>query len=265
MGTSASSNGPGSGVSLDPEWLDDIGIPNIDQESDGNMNSDVIIAPRARFSNARRNLGEFVRSGDRDSLRRSLGHYSGTGMGGSRKLAQRMRVSTSIAEGMVHTFRALRDDANFELRSVISKLKEQGANATQIIAAFVSHVCPDGGSLDEISSRNSGTAALSEFLDRNPEADIVNLSDDQIWSLTSSFLANEVFNRIQMDIGQAFEMQDLPFPDRISRMNEMKVFIRVEIATQLNDIRSKDIQNADISKLLQQTIQNTFEIYEVEV
>lgn len=28
MGTSASSMGPGAGVSLDPEWLDDIELPN---------------------------------------------------------------------------------------------------------------------------------------------------------------------------------------------------------------------------------------------
>jgi len=265
MGTSASSNGPGSGVSLDPEWLDDIEIPNDEQKSDGNVSSGVIIAPRARFSNARRNLGEYVRSGDRNSLRKSLGNYSRNGMGGSQNFARRMRVSTSIAGGMFQTFRSLRDDTNFELRSVISKLKEQGANASKIISEFISHVCPDGGSLDEISSRNSGTAALSEFLERNPDADIVNLSDDQIWSLTSSFLANEIFSRIQMDIGQAFETRDIPFPDRISRMNEMKDFIQVEIATQLNEIRSRDIYNADISKLFQKTIQNTFELYEVEI
>ena len=35
MGTSASSTGPGAGVSLDPEWLDDIELPNQgDNQSD---------------------------------------------------------------------------------------------------------------------------------------------------------------------------------------------------------------------------------------
>lgn len=33
MGTSASSMGPGAGVSLDPEWLDDIELPNQDNAS----------------------------------------------------------------------------------------------------------------------------------------------------------------------------------------------------------------------------------------
>ena len=84
MGTSASSNGPGSGVSLDPPWLDDIdestsNLPGITQsEVDGKKNTtpdevqkDVVIAPKGRFSSARRNLGEYVRSGSQDSLRRS--------------------------------------------------------------------------------------------------------------------------------------------------------------------------------------------------
>ena len=36
MGTSASSMGPRAGVSLDPEWLDDIELPNQDNaQSDG--------------------------------------------------------------------------------------------------------------------------------------------------------------------------------------------------------------------------------------
>ena len=40
MGTSASSMGPGAGVSLDPEWLDDIKLPNQDNEQPDCQNDD---------------------------------------------------------------------------------------------------------------------------------------------------------------------------------------------------------------------------------
>ena len=40
MGTSASSMGPGAGVSLDPEWLDDIELPNQDNASLNDYNND---------------------------------------------------------------------------------------------------------------------------------------------------------------------------------------------------------------------------------
>ena len=96
MGTSASSKGPGAGVSFDPPWLDDIDVPGQDNQNN-NVNPAIGIAPKARFGSARRSMGEYVRSGSKDSARRSLGHYSKTGMGGAQNVARRMRTSTKTA------------------------------------------------------------------------------------------------------------------------------------------------------------------------
>ena len=68
---------------------------------------------------------------------------------------------------------------NSLLEKTLSALKSQGADAPQIISAIVNHACPQGGSLDEISSKNSATAALSEYLEKYPDTDIFHLSDDQ--------------------------------------------------------------------------------------
>ena len=278
MGTSASSNGPKSGISLDPPWLDDIDMDknpfeNHDQDKeeifDDIQQNDVqqlqILAPRARFSSARRNLSDYVRSGSTDSLRQSLGNYSRTGMGGAAAVSRRMRVSARVGANFFDTFRSLRDDAEFALGKTLSALKSQGADAPQIISAIVNHACPQGGSLDEISSKNSATAALSEYLEKYPDTDIFHLSDDQMWALTGTYLGNEIFSRIQMDVGQAFENSAIPFPDRIKRLNEMKEFIQVEVSNQLNKVRDTASQVVNTKKLLQETIKATFEIYEVAV
>ena len=74
MGTSASSKGPGAGVSFDPPWLDEIDVPG--QNKQDNVNPATGISPKARFGSARRSMGEYVRSGSKESARRSLGHYS---------------------------------------------------------------------------------------------------------------------------------------------------------------------------------------------
>ncbi len=264
MGTSASSKGPGAGVSFDPPWLDNIDVPGQDNQNN-NVNPAVGIAPKARFGSARRSMGEYVRSGSRDSVRRSLGHYSKTGMGGAQNVARRMRTSTKTASNFFNTSRSLRDDTTFSLGKEISELKNRGANASEIIDAIVDHVCPNGGSADEISCRDSGTSALSEFMDQNPDADFGNLSDDQIWSLTAIYLGNEVFNRIQMDIGQAFEKQDVPYVDRVTRLNDMREYIQSEIAIQMDALRKTADQNVDMNQLFQDTIKNTFEVFEVEV
>ncbi|MCQ2499041.1 MAG: hypothetical protein MJ133_08650 [Lachnospiraceae bacterium] len=263
MGTSASSNGPGSGVSFDPPWLDDVEVPN--QQKNDKSNEQPVLAPRARFGNARRNMGEYVRSGDRDSARRALGHYSKTGMGGAQNVAKRMRTSTKVATTFFNTFRSLREDDSFALGKKLKELQSQGAGANQIIDAIVGHVCPVGGSIDETSCRDSGTAAISEFLVENPDADVCNLDDDQIWSLTATYLGNEVFGRVQMDIGQAFEKQEVSIEDRVIRLNDMREYIQSEIAIQMNKLRENAGKKLDINKLLSDTIRNTFEVYEVDV
>lgn len=264
MGTSASSKGPGAGVSFDPPWLDDIDVSGQDNQNN-NVNPAIGIAPKARFGSARRSMGEYVRSGSKDSAGRSLGHYSKTGMGGAQNVARRMRTSTKTASNFFNTFRSLRDDTTFSLGKEISELKNRGADASEIIDAIVGHVCPKGGSVDEVSCRDSGTSALSEFMDQNPDADFSNLSDDQIWSLTAIYLGNETFNRIQMDIGQAFEKQDVPYVDRVNRLNDMRDYIQSEIGTQMDALRKTTDQNVDMNQLFQDTIKNTFEVFEVEV
>lgn len=102
-------------------------------------------------------------------------------------------------------------------------------------------------------------------MDQNPDADFGNLSDDQIWSLTAIYLGNEAFNRIQMDIGQAFEKQDVPYVDRVTRLNDMREYIQSEIAIQMDALRKTADQNVDMNQLIQDTIKNTFEVFEVEV
>lgn len=280
MGTSASSMGPGAGVSLDPEWLDDIEMPNRDDTQSDNQNDDSEndkqsdeknrednnnIAPKFRFASARRSMGEYVHSGSKDSLRKSLGHYSKNGMGGAKRLSKRMRTSAKVAANIFHTFQSLRDNENFPLGKIISELRGRGANANEIIDTIIDNVCPIGGSLDEISCKDSGRFALCEFMSQNPDTDISKLTDDEIWYLTSTFLGNEAFSRIQLDIGQPFEKQEVSVAERVNRMNEMKEYIQSEISVQLNRLRESESQMIDLPKLFQTAIKNTFEVYEVEV
>ena len=274
MGTSASSTGPGAGVSFDPPWLDDIDIPNHQKpneindnpkqnESDKETDMPKWVAPKARFGSSRRSLGEYVRSGNKDYAYKALGRYSKTGMGGARNVARRMRVSTSVASNFFKTLHALKEDESFELGHVLTELQSSGANAAQIIDVIIKHVCPDGGSLDEVSCRDSGTAALSVFMELNPDTDICNLNDDQIWTLTSMFLSNEIFSRIQMDIGQVLEKQNVPYATVVTRLNDIRDYIQSEIASQLNNIRETAHQQVDMNKLFQDVIKNTFEVFEV--
>jgi len=281
MGTSKSSNGPGPGVSFDPPWLDNINLPNpesspiddqktTEQKLESNetkIPTFVNIAPPARFFGARTNIGNYVKSGNKASLRLALGHYSKTGMGGTKNVSKRMRVSTSVGSKLFNTLQSVRNGNNQTLSNLFAKLKSNNADVYQFIDAIVDNVCPHGGSLDEVSCQNSVFSALSEFLDKNPDADISNLSDDSLWSLTASFLGHEAFSRVQLDIGQSFESKQVPLSERMTRLNDMREYIEAEISAQLNILRSSERNQSSesLQMTLMRAIKNTFQVFEVEV
>jgi len=281
MGTSKSSNGPSSGVSFDPPWLENINLPNPEltpvddqktteqkpEDSKTKTLAPLSMAPPARFRGARTNIGNYARTGNKDSLRHALGNYSKTGMGGAKNVSSRMRVSTSVGSNLFNALESFRNGSNQTLSDLFTKLKSNGADAYQFIDAIVENVCPNGGSLDEVSCQNSVFSALSEFFDKNPDTDISNLSDDNLWSLTASFLGHEAFSRVQLDIGQSFESEQISLSERMTRLNDMREYIEAEISTQLNILRIKEGNQSSesLKNILKIAIENTFLVFEVEV
>ena len=276
MGTSASSNGPHGGVSFDPPWLDDIEIPgnkvdtDLPNENDPHTQEEQIdpskvnIAPPRRFSNARRALTEYTRSGDSDSLRRALGHYSRTGMGGAQNVAKRMRTSTKSASALFGVLRSVRENIDPKIKEWISALTSRNASASEIADEIISIVTPLGGSIDEIACKESMAQALESLIVKNPEVDLLNLSDDNIWSLIESFLGYEAFKRLCLDIGQPFEKSSLNPRVKVSLMNEMHRYLEAEIYVQIEKLRhnTQDINSNHLNTILQDALANTFFVYE---
>jgi len=264
MGTSASHSGPKSSRPLDPPWLSDIMLGQVPLAPINPSLDMPKLAPVARYKDARRNLTDYAKSGNKQSLTRSLGHYSKTGMGGASGVANRMQNSTRTAAGIHSALSSLRDGSLPSIANDIAKLKSEGAGIYSIIDIFVRHVCPDGGSLDETSARDSASAALSELFERNPNADIQNLSDDDSWSVVSAFLGYEAFNRIQLDIGQTFEKLD-SLSERTYRLQEMREYLEAEVTVQVNTLRSENpnTPSSSLHELLRAAIERTFRVFEV--
>src|SRR5207244_1939990 len=111
MGTSRSSSGSPSGVALVPIWVPDLPAPaegvvapppqeptDTPPESEQQVEVSVPRAPARRFATARSNLGRFATSGNREALGRALGHYVGTGLGGSRTALKRLGGTIRTAD-----------------------------------------------------------------------------------------------------------------------------------------------------------------------
>lgn len=272
MGTSASHAGPGSGISFDPPWLDDIELPGTEDTDDATDQKNTEkaggtvewIAPPRRFQSARSELNRYYRTGNKENLTRALGHYSKTGMGGAKNVASRMRLSSAFA---AHLLSSLSNNIsnNDPLRNLISDLHQNAAGATATISAIVKSICPQGGSLDEVSISVSTAHALSDLYESNVDIDIGHLSEDEIWELASSFLSYEASNRIQLDIGRGIESVDISVSERLSRQNDMSDFLRAEIVAQINKIRNEPGSKTTsyLNDIMHNAIELTFKVFEV--
>jgi len=280
MGTSSSSSGPKSGVSFDPPWLNSVasalGSP-LEQISGEQVvqnpqqaepaKQPLGIAPPGRFGNARRYLGEYIKTGDRGSLRKALGNYSRKGMGGASNVANRMRASTSAGAGLFNFLQGIRDSSDTKVRDWVNQLSAKNLSAYEIADEIINQIVSTGGSPEEESCKDSMSQAISELLIIHPDVDLLAMGNDSIWTVMELFIANEAFNRLNFDIGQLFESAKYLPREAVSRMNDMREYLKSEISAQIQELRT-DISNPsteELNKLLQSALTRTFEIFEEEV
>ena len=284
MGTSASSNGPGGGVPFDPPWLDDIASPepNDGMKPDDQKNGDSEpgdnqpehppqppskppeLAPPRRFFNARRALGDFAQTGEKDSFRKAVGHYSHTGMGGAKNAANRMRTSTRTGANLFGLLQSAREGTDSAINEWVTSLTGRKADAQEVADEIIRRVAPSGGSQDEAACRESMAQAMEDLLTEKPNVELLHLGDDDIWALIESFLGYEAFNRLCLDIGQVFENSALNPRDQVTRMNEMREYLKAELCAQIEDLRQTmpDAASNQLQVVLQSALQNTFIVYE---
>ena len=278
MGTSTSSSGPASGISMDPPWLDDINssstLPsdsNAGEESNSPIEQSAsqepkLVAPPARFGTARKNLGEFARTGSQDSFKKAVGQYSKKGMGGATNVAKRMRASTSSVSGLVSFLRDVKSNTLPDIRDWAKNLMSKSPTAHEVIDAIIDRVTNEGGIIDEESIKDSMANAMSDLLEQNPNLDLLNLGDDESWDLIENFLSYEASNRLQLDIGQLLERTLSP-TELVQRTDEMREYLKSEISAQLQPYKSSD-KHPDIGKLnavIHQALESTFIVFEGEI
>jgi deoxyhypusine synthase len=225
------------------------------------------IAPPRRFGNARRYMGEYASSGDRAALKKSLGSYSRKGMGGASNVASRMKTSTSAGAGLFNFLQGVRDSSDAGVRDWVNQLTSKNLSAYEVADQIIDQVISTGGSIEEESCRDSMAQAMSELLTINPDINLVNMDNDSIWTVLELFMANEAFNRINLDIGQLFESAKYSPREAVSRMNGMRDYLKSEISAQMQELR-KNTSNptkAEMNWLLQTAIKITFEVFEEEI
>lgn len=253
MGTSTSSKGGKSGSPFDPEWLPsggDDGTGSTDageretagdqatsdnaesaESSEGGGGSPVEaeLAPSRRFAEARTKMSAYLSGGGRESLRAATKSMVNKGMGGSSRAASTMRNTAQGAGRLGQFLATARDGTDPKVVDWVQRVRAANLSASDLALELIKEVLPDTGSVDEESLRNAAAEALGKLYESDPNVNIFSLTDQQIADVIAFTIANEVCNRMDLQLGQTYErLKYDPHQVQVYR-NDVKEYVHSEV------------------------------------
>lgn len=284
MGTSASSKGPPGGVPMVPPWVPDPlpetpppegeAPPPPDNAGETDQNSGdppqpvqsmpVPIAPAARFRGARRNLGSFASTGSSDDMRRGLGHYVRSGYGGARTAVRRFGGTASTARALHSALSSLAQGQPAGPGGQLDRAILQSRSAREVIDAVVEALRPTDGTQDTETARISIRDALSELLTLFPQADLLNLSDEQRAFAIEHYIANDIYQRFHLDLGKTIQDKAPTATVALARLKEIKSYIKQAVAAAFrrNAAAGTRLTKDNINNVVRATLTETFQVFE---
>ena len=182
-----------------------------------------------------------------------------------RNTAARLRTSTRSAAGLISLLQTARDGSDPRINhGWVSSLIARNPSAQDVINEVIQQVTTSGGSLEEESCKDSMAQAMSELMEIQPDIDLLNMNDGDIWTLVEFFLSHEACSRIQLDIGQLFESSRLAPREVVARINDMRDYLKAELSAQMRSLRQANgnPSSRQLESMMQQALQNTFSVYE---
>lgn len=287
MGTSQSSNGSPSGVPMVPPWVPDIPLPP--QSADGAdagaepgvpgdgaaappspQNAGAAppqtnpIAPARRFSGANRNMGDFAKRGDRANMRRGLGQYIKKGYGGSATATRRMGGTAQAAQSLYSALSGGTANPFAAPGGALDPALTAGRSANEVMDAVVEAVCPIDGTQDAEASRTSIKDALADVLNQYPDADLLNLQQEQRELAIERFVSADVFRRIDLDLGKSIRDKAPNAVTGLGRLKEVREYVRETVAASFRRLREagQRLVAGRITAVVQSAIREAFQVFE---
>lgn len=283
MGTSTSSGGGKAGSPFDPEWLEqgavgagaagpgdgvadgadagDGAVPE-DQAADADANGEAPqeqgVAPDRRFMPARAKLGKYLSGGGRDALRGAASSMINKGMGGAGRASNTMRGVAQGAGRLGAFLEAVREGTDPQVIDWIQMVRGQNLSASDLALELIKEVMPDTGSVDDESLRNAAADALAQLYEQDPNVDIFQLNDQQITAVIGFTIANEVCNRMDLQLGQTYEKLKYSAVQIQEFRNDIKEWVHGEVQRIMEDLV---VQRVDAQTLAQSVLQTALEVF----
>ena len=255
MGTSMSSKGPNGSNPLVPPWAEDgdtvIVSGGGDQDTDLEAsNSEVPPVPKTtpsstRFKSARQAFGEYAKSGSRNDLKKSLGHYArnstGKGGGAAKRLASGITAGTGL-------FGLLGGNSVNTISGDLALSDLSGLSTDQAIDKIVTHLTPDSADADLV--RTSMNFALSEALQESEYINEASFTPDLMGEIFTFYITDLVFQQVVLDMGKAWFHAETAIR-QINMENELRELIMIVVDGALEKISGGDVSNITQTQITQ--------------
>jgi hypothetical protein len=219
------------------------------------------VAAPARFRDARTSVGRFARSGGAEQMRRALGHYVRSGYGGGATMARRLNGTSRTAARLGAV---LQPGTQPDLAAARDAAIAGGKNAQSVLDAIIEAIRPADGTQDAESSRRAVRDALSDVLERYPEADLLDLDGTQRQFVLQRFVGLDVYNRFCLDLGQKLDEHASSASVAAARFAEVREYIAATVAAAFDKLWASGVTPAspDLARVTQGALRETFRVFE---
>jgi len=225
------------------------------------------IAPKGRFRGARLHLGNFAHGGNGREMRRGLRDYVRSGYGGRATAVRRFGGTVATADALHGALSAVAAGRPAAPGSALDPALLAGRSAREVMDAVVEAVRPPDGTQDAEASRAAIRDALSELLTMFPNADLLNLTDDQRAAVIERFVALDVFRRTALDVGKTIQDKAPTATVGAGRLKEVKEYIKQTVAAAFRKLRNAGnrITAGRVAEVVRDALAETFQVFEAYV
>jgi hypothetical protein len=198
-------------------------------------------------------------------MRRGVSDYVRHGYGGQRTAARRFEGTARTAGGLHGALSALATGASGEFTGALDRQALVGRSAREVIDALTDAVRPVDGSQDAEAGREAISEALSTLLDRFPDANLLELSEEQRDWVVEIYTAEDVFRRLQLDLGKHIAEAASSATDALARLAQIQDYVRETVAAAFRELRNAGTRllHGHVSQVVRSALAAAMAVFEL--
>ena len=140
-----------------------------------------------------------------------------------------------------------------------------GRSANEIMDAVVEAVRPVDGTQDAEASRTAIKGCLSEVLVRFPDANLLDLSEEQRTFAIELYVALDVFQRFALDLGKTIQDKAPTASAALGRLREVKDYVKETVSSafrRLESCSANSKRRPRVSQIVQRALLDALQVFE---